>query len=331
MNLSLFAGSAFYKAYSAELIAHGCAFISVSRPFVSAFPDGTWLGVIADREGPLAWILAESAVDAQAWREMLDGFPQKDEAIGGLLSLPIKLNVIACFMLEMLRRNKILGVLELAQFLAQTPRRFLTRSFESPKLQAMLRASGMHLDYAPDIAGGGVFPYLEGMAGQNFSMALGPGGADTIIRAMVSAIRARGGRVECGTNVTKIVHEGGRATGIELADGRRIAARKAVIAGVSPQGLSRLTGPVEPRFDKAMADYAYLFLVALLRERMNPVAATEASLLARCCYPGRSLSRSGLCVRLPIAQGQLPGRLRRKASQARICRHSLPAVSRRRR
>lgn len=257
MNLGLFAGSGFYKAYARELAQHGCGFVPVAKSFASAFPDGTWLGVTTDREETLARIRAESPEDALAWQALLDGFPQRAEAIGGLLSTPMKLNAITCFIFKMLRRNKIGGALDLAQFLLQTPRRFLTRSFSSPKLQAMLGAWGMHLDYAPDIAGGGIFPYLEGMAGQNFGLVLGKGGADTIIRAMTGAIAARGGHIECGADVVRITHQDGRATGIELADGRRIAAKKAVIAGVSPRGLSRLTGPTEPRFDKAMADYAH--------------------------------------------------------------------------
>ena len=46
----------------------------------------------------------------------------------------------------------------------------------------MLAAWGMHLDFAPDVAGGALFPYLESMANQAFGMVIGQGGADTIIR-----------------------------------------------------------------------------------------------------------------------------------------------------
>ena len=106
----------------------------------------------------------------------------------------------------------------------------------------MLGAWGMHLDFAPDIAGGALFPYLEGMAGQAFGMVIGKGGADTVIRAMVAAIEARGGRIETGATVARILQQDGRATGIELADGRIIHASRAVIAGVAPGALPRLTG-----------------------------------------------------------------------------------------
>lgn len=229
----------------------------VAQPFASAFPDGSWLGVSTDAAATRARIAALSERDAAAWEALTAGFPERADAIFGLLSNPMKLRALAYFIFKMLRRKKISGTLDLAQFLLQSPRQFLTRTFESPKVQAMLGAWGMHLDYAPDIAGGGLFPYLEGMAGQAFGMALGQGGADTIIRALVAALRARGGTVECGAEVTRITHDGRRATGIELADGRRIAATRAVIAGVAPGALLRLTGPTRPHFDRAMADFSH--------------------------------------------------------------------------
>lgn len=257
MNLSLFAGSAFFKAYAPELTAQGCAFVPVANPFATAFPDGTWLGVSQDAAATRARIAAVSEQDAAAWDALTAAFPAQAESIFGLLGSPMKIRALAYFVFKMLRRRGLAQTLDLTRFLLQSPREHLTRTFDNPKVRAMLAAWGMHLDFAPDVAGGALFPYLEGMAGQAFGMALGQGGADTIITAMVGAIRARGGTVECNAPVTRILHEGGRATGIELADGRRIMATKAVIAGVAPTALPRLTGPTEPAFDKAMADFTY--------------------------------------------------------------------------
>ncbi|OJY34541.1 MAG: dehydrogenase [Rhodobacterales bacterium 65-51] len=257
MNLSLFAGSAFFKQYGAELQGHGLEFVPVSRPFASAFPDGTWLGVSTDMAQTLARIGAESPADAKRWEELVAGFGAEAPHLFGLLGSRMNMYALASFMFKTIRAKGVGGTLDMGRFLLESPRRWLDRTFDSPKVRAMLGAWGMHLDFAPDVSGGALFPYLEGMAGQAFGMVLGRGGADTIIRAMVAMIRAKGGIVETGARVARIDHQGGKATGITLADGRRFTASRAVVAGVAPRALPKLTGGTEPGFDRAMADYAH--------------------------------------------------------------------------
>jgi phytoene dehydrogenase-like protein len=257
MNLSLFAGSGFFKAHGDELKRHGCDFVGVSRPFASSFSDGTWLGVSTESGETERWIAATSPADAAAWRAMGAGFGADAPHIFGLLGSPMTGRSLAGFGWRLWRAKGISGALDLARFLLMSPRSFLSQTFESEQVRALLGAWGLHLDFAPDIAGGALFPYLEGIAGQAFGMVLGRGGADTVTRSLVAAIRARGGVVECGAEVTAIDRDGTRATAIRLADGRRIPAARAVIAGVAPQALARLAGPLQPRFDRAMTDFAH--------------------------------------------------------------------------
>ena len=257
MNLSLFAGSPFFKAYGPELARFGAAFVPVAHPFASAFPDGRWLGVSADLAATNARIAAFSAKDADTWGQLLKAFPAQAEAIFGLLGSPMNLRALAYFMFKTLRKKGTGNSLDFARFLTLSPREWLTQTFEDPHLHALLGAWGMHIDFAPDIAGGGLFPYLEGMAGQAFGMAIGQGGADTIIKAMTAAITARGGTVECNAPVAEIIRSGDRATGIRLLDGRSLTASRAVIAGVAPRALTKLTGPTAPAFDHAMTAFTH--------------------------------------------------------------------------
>ena len=257
MNLSLFAGSAFFKENAAELAGHGAEFVPVSKPFASAFPDGRWCGVTTDAAATAAKIGEFSGPDAKAWAEMTAGFGSEAPHLFGLLGSPMKFRALAYFMFKTLRAKGLAGTLDMARFLTQSPRQFLDQTFQSPQVKAMLGAWGMHLDFAPDIAGGALFPYLEGMAGQAFGMALGKGGADTIITALVAAITARGGVVECNAPVARILHDGTLAHGIELLDGRKITATKAVIAGIAPRALPRLTGSTTPAFDRAMTGFTH--------------------------------------------------------------------------
>jgi phytoene dehydrogenase-like protein len=257
MNLSLFAGSPFFKAYGGELASHGCAFVPVKRPFASSFPDGSWAGVSTDQAETLAAIGALSPRDAETWETLCTRFGEEAPHLFGLLGSKMQFRALAYFMFKTLRAKGIGGTLDMGRFLLSSPRAWLEETFDHPHVRALLGAWGMHLDFAPDVAGGAMFPYLEGMAGQAFGMVIGQGGADTVTRALVAAITARGGVVETGASVARIIHQGGRATGIELADGRRIAASRAVIAGVAPRALPRLTGGTTPAFDTAMDKFRH--------------------------------------------------------------------------
>lgn len=242
MNLSLFAGSAFFKEHGEELGRHGLAFAPVADCFSSVFPDGTWLGVSNDLEVTAKRIAAESALDAETWRALSAEFPTQAETLFGLLGSPTKKRAFAHILFKAWRRSGTGGVLDLGRFLLASPRDWLTETFTAPKVRALLAAWGMHLDFAPDVSGGALFPYLEGMANQAFGMVLGQGGADTIIRAMVARIEASGGAVTCNSEVRRVIVENGAARGIELADGRKIMAKKAVIANVAPAALLKLAG-----------------------------------------------------------------------------------------
>jgi phytoene dehydrogenase-like protein len=246
MNLSLFAGSPFFKTYGAELTRHGCAFVPVNRPFSSSLADGSWVGVSTDRAETLAAIRALSPRDSETWETLCNRFGQEAPHLFGLLGAKMGFRALAYFMFKTLRAKGVSGTLDMGRFLLSSPRVWLEETFEHPHVRAMLGAWGMHLDFAPDVAGGAMFPYLEGMAGQAFGMVIGQGGADTVTRALVAAITARGGVVETGTPVARIVHQAGRVT-----------ATRAVIAGVAPRALPRLTGGTTPAFDGAMEKFRH--------------------------------------------------------------------------
>lgn len=258
MNLSQFAGSGFMQKHGAALGEHGVDFVPVTNPSASVFPDGRWLGVSADADAMVERIAAFSAADAQAWRELSAGFPARVERIQAVLGSGMGMRAFASLVARQTWKYGVGESLDFARFLLMSPRDWLDQTFESDHVKATLAAWGMHLDFAPDIAGGALFPYLEAMAGQAFGMVLGKGGADVIVTAMQRLIEDKGGRIECDAEVTRILHEGGRATGVELADGRKITARKAVIANVAPSSMARLTcGTGDTRYDRAMREFRH--------------------------------------------------------------------------
>ena len=155
------------------------------------------------------------------------------------------------------RKKGVAGALDTGKLLLSSPRAWLDDNFSSPHVKATLAAWGMHLDFAPDIAGGAVFPYLESMANQSFGMVLGKGGADTMIRALEGMVTKAGGKIFTDAEVAEITTSGGKATGVRLASGETHRAAKAVIAGVAPGALAGKllpNGSGDAGFDSAMQE-----------------------------------------------------------------------------
>ena len=260
MNLSLFAGSAFHKTYANELKAAGLDFAPVADCFASVFPDGRWFGVSTDIEKTAARLAGFSAQDADTWRRLVGGFMGEAEHLFRVLGSPMSGRAMAGTAWNLLRKKGVAGALDTGKLLLSSPRAWLEETFISPEVRATLAAWGMHLDFAPDIAGGAVFPYLESMVNQSFGMVLGKGGADTVIKAMEGMLAAAGGKIFHDADVAEILTANGKATGVRLASGETHTATKAVIANVAPgvlPGKLLPKGSGDTGFDTAMKKFRH--------------------------------------------------------------------------
>lgn len=260
MNLSLFAGSPFMAEHGAGLMAHGLGFAPAEHCFASPMRDGTWFGVSKDLELTAARAAAFSPADAEAWRAMVAGFGADAPHLFALLGSPMTKRALAKTAWSMWRSKGAGWMLETARLLASSPREFLERHFETPAIRAAMAAWGMHLDFSPDIAGGALFPYLESMANQSFGMVIGQGGADTIVKAMAARLVELGGTLHLGAEVAEITRSSGRATGVRLATGETVEAKRAVIAGVAPRALtSKLLpgGTGDAGYDRGTQKFRY--------------------------------------------------------------------------
>ena len=238
MNLSMFAGSAFFQAHKDALFANGLGFAPVEDCFATVFRDGSFLGVSKTLDKTVDRILALSVEDARAWREMLARFGGDAPHLFALLGSPMPSFAAAKVVGKAWREKGTAWLFDTLKLLLATPRDFLDAHFEHPKVKAMMAAWGLHLDFAPDVAGGALFPYLESMVNQSFGMAIGQGGADTIVKAMVGALKAKGGELLLGDSVARVDIQGDLATGVTLKSGRRLEAKN-VISNAHPRILFR--------------------------------------------------------------------------------------------
>ena len=182
------------------------------------FRDGTYLGVSRSLEKTLAGISALSPADAKAWQDLLGQFGDDAPHIFALLGSPMPSLAAAKVVWKAWRARGTHWLFDTLKMLLASPRDFLDARFDHPKVKAMMAAWGLHLDFAPDVAGGALFPYLESMANQSLGMVIGQGGADTIVKAMVGALKAKGGELLLGDGVAKIDVVNGRSIRRDIAE-----------------------------------------------------------------------------------------------------------------
>ncbi len=259
-NLNLFAGSPFFAEFGDDLTAHGLEFAPTDKPFSSVFPDGRFIGVSTDLDATLAMVGAAAPADAEAWAALAERFGRVAPHLFPLLGTTIP---SAGALKALVSGSRDLGLswpLDLARLVLQSSREFVEEHFESPEVQALCASWGMHLDFPPDAPGGALFPFLETFAAGSNGMVLGKGGARTMIDALVSLLKSLGGEVRTGSPVAAVTVDGERATGVELADGERIAARRAVVANLTPKVLFGGLVPdalLDPRFRRRVRAYKH--------------------------------------------------------------------------
>ena len=126
-------------------------------------------------------------------------------------------------------------LVELGQIMMSSTREIGETYFATSEMRTMFATWGLHLDFGPDVSGGSYFPFVESFTGVEEGMAITKGGASHMPDALAAIIREHGGEksaprrrcAECSV-------EDGRATGVELTDGTRLTARRAVVANLTP-------------------------------------------------------------------------------------------------
>ncbi|TQJ85657.1 NAD(P)/FAD-dependent oxidoreductase [Streptomyces sp. SLBN-31] len=134
-------------------------------------------------------------------------------------------------------RLRAAGGLRMARTLALPVRRMGEEEFEGQGGRLLLAGNALHADLAPEATGSGGFGWLMAMLGQTYGFPVPVGGSGALIQALIRRLESLGGQVRCGQRVTSIVVREGRAVGVRTADGRPIAARRAVLADVSVPAL----------------------------------------------------------------------------------------------
>jgi phytoene dehydrogenase-like protein len=233
-NLNLFLGSAFYRDHRDALGARGLSFAHSDRPFANVFPDGRILRVYQGADRTLDELAAHNPADAEGWRALGHLHGRMVEAVGGLYASPLPSWASAGRLAKWALAEGRTAVPDLAQLLLGSTRELADRHLASPEAKALLACWGMHLDFAPDVAGGAVFPLLESFGNQANGMVVVKGGASRLVDALVGELEAAGGELRTGQEVTAFVTHRGRIKGVEVDGAERIPC-EVVLASLDPR------------------------------------------------------------------------------------------------
>jgi len=116
---------------------------------------------------------------------------------------------------------------------ALSPLEFVEEEFEHPTIKAgLLFFNGLR---EVDLRLPGFGHHIAALLASPAKAQMSRGGSAALARALEAAVRATGGEIKLATEPQRIVVEGGRAVGIETADGELIRAKHLVASSLNPQ------------------------------------------------------------------------------------------------
>jgi phytoene dehydrogenase-like protein len=172
--------------------------------------------------------------DGDAWRRLYDLYERVGSAITGALFTPFPPIRSSLKLVGALKPSELL---QFARFATLPVRRLVEEEFEGEAARRLFAGNALHADFTPETAIGGFFGWLLMCLGQDVGFPVPEGGAGKLAEALVHRLESKGGEVRLSSGVRRVVVRGGRAVAVELVDGTRVDAAKAIVADVSAPSL----------------------------------------------------------------------------------------------
>lgn len=233
--------SAFYPLTAASPVIdrlhledHGVRWSRAPAVLTHVLPDGRAATLWQDPDRTAESLERTGAGDGGAWRRLTRQWDRIGTDVVGALLQPFPPVRPAARIFRDLGLAEGLRLLRMA---AQPVRRFGEETFTGPGGPILFAGNALHADLPPDGAGSAVYGWLLTMLGHGVGFPVPVGGASALIDGLVRRAERHGAQLRLNAGVTKIEVRAGRASGVVLASGERIAARRAVLADVAAPAL----------------------------------------------------------------------------------------------
>ena len=219
-----------------ELDRYGLRWAHAPHVLAHVFPDDRCAVLSRDVDVTAASVDAFAAGDGAAWTALAEQWEQIREPLIDALFTPLPAIGPARRLASALG---VAGAARMARRAVLPVRRFGEETFRGEGAPILLAGNALHADLPPEGAGSALYGWLLAMLGQSYGFPVPVGGAGQLTQAMADRLRDRGGSIRIGAPVEVIDIQGGTATGVRLAGGELLRARRAVIADVTAPLLYR--------------------------------------------------------------------------------------------
>jgi phytoene dehydrogenase-like protein len=196
--------------------------LQVAMPLV----DGRALCVYHDVERTCASIARFSAKDAASYRDMQRHFDElMKHILGPQTYVPMEAAPLMAARAELTELGRALS-----EYTEKTPEEIVCERFENEHVRTLMLYMACHwgLDYSQSGVSYMVPIYLNRMA--NYRMTAG--GSHRVSGALLKSIFEQQGQIRTNARIARIIVENGTARGVELEDGTRYVANKAVVSTI---------------------------------------------------------------------------------------------------
>ncbi len=234
---------------------YGIKFIRPELQFAMPLPDGRSLCIYTDVEKTCKSIAQFSKKDADSYRDMSKRFFNiSNDFIGPATYCPPMPPLEQTIQLE---ESGEVGK-EINKYVEMTPEEIINEHFEHDVVKAMMLYIACHwgLDY--DASGASFMVPLLINRGTNYRLC--QGGSHRLSNAITKFMLEYGAEILTNAQIKRIIMKGNEAKGVEMDDGTKYMANKAIISTIDPhQTFLKLVGEdnLEPNLAETIKAYEW--------------------------------------------------------------------------
>jgi phytoene dehydrogenase-like protein len=237
----LFVSAPHFADLKGPLAKQGVRFLNSSMPTAVLRPDGSSLVFHTSREANVEAMERCCCGDGEAYRRAMAAVEARAGLTFGLLGRELWRLSTARLLVRHVWTQSLMGLSMQWADSMQSCRNWLEGHFRSDLVRALIAPWVLHVGLGPESAASALMARLVMLTLEQFGSPMVAGGSAQLVKAMVGLIESRGGSALVDADVARILVEDRVATGVRLADGRELRARKAVVCNVTPTQLySRL-------------------------------------------------------------------------------------------